>query len=143
MVSAMTYGALFSTRLVAEGDFHGALAKAAQEIAADPDDPEAHFNQGQAHAGLGQYDESVAAYSRALAMDAGQSALDPAVVDDELFDVLRTWSLALAQTADRATAIATLERYRSLVPDGRHVDDVAKWTAHINGVEAVWYRDRV
>lgn len=136
----MTYGQLRSTKLVSEGRFEEAVARAVEEIAAMPDDPEAHFNRAQALAGLGRWEEAVGAYETALGMDASESGLDPDTLDDELFFALR--SLALAQRDDRARAIATLERYRALLPAGRHVGDLATWTDHINGVEAVWVRDR-
>jgi len=38
--------------------------------------------------------------------------------------------------------VSTLERYRQVLPRGRHVDDIAKWADSFNGVETVWYRSR-
>jgi tetratricopeptide (TPR) repeat protein len=136
--AAMTYGALPSTELIAEGKYEEAVAKATAEMAAMPGEPEARFNRGQALAALGRLDEAVADYEATLAMDASASALDPAVVDDELFFALRS----MAQARDRAQGLALLERYRQVLPDGRHVADIAKWADHLNGVEVVWYRDR-
>ncbi len=136
----MSYGALFSTKLVAQGDYEAAVAKAGQEIAAQPDEPEAYFNRAQAHAGLQRHLEAVADYERALSLDASGSALDPAVVDDELFDALRL--VALGHKANPGEAIAILERYRAILPQGRHIEDVAKWTAHFKGHETVWVRER-
>lgn len=135
----MTYGALFSTKLVADGKYDEAVTRATQEIASDPAEPEARFNRAQALVGLGRLEEAIADYTHALSLDSSDSSLDPAQVDDELFDALRT--LALAHKADRALALATLERYRAIVPEGRHVGDIAKWADHVNGIETVWYRD--
>ncbi len=135
----MTYGALFSTKLVADGKYDEAVARASQEISADPSEPEARFNRAQALVGLGRLEEAIADYAHALSLDCSESSLDPAQVDDELFDTLRT--LAVAQKADRPLAIASLERYRALVPDGRHLGDIQKWVNHVNGIETVWYRD--
>lgn len=137
----MTYGALHSTKMVNDGRFAEAVARASQEIATMPDEPEAYFNRGQAYAGLGRWEEAVDDYARALAMDASASAVDPAAIDDELFFALR--SQAVGQKARPEEAVATIERYRTLAPEGRHLEDVAKWIAHVNGVEEVWYRDRV
>jgi tetratricopeptide (TPR) repeat protein len=137
----MTYGALASTQLVSGGRFEEAVARASAEIAAMPDEPEAYFNRAQALAGLCRWEEAVADYQAALRLDASASALDPAALDDELFFALRT--LAVSRKADPAAALATLARYTELLPQGRHIDDLATWSDHINGVEALWYRDRV
>lgn len=136
----MTYGRLLSTKLVAEGKFDEALAAATSEIALQPDEPEAHFNRGQAHAGQQRWAEAVADYQRALAMDPSDSAMDPETVDDELFFALRCW--ADQQQADPAAAAELLRRYTAILPDGRHRDDVAKWIDKWNGVQPVWYRER-
>jgi tetratricopeptide (TPR) repeat protein len=135
----MTYGALASSVLVAESRFEEALAQASQEIAATPDEPEAYFNRGQALAALGRFTEAADDYERALGLDASASALDPEAVDDELFFALRT--IAVAQKDQPAEAAATLERYRRLLPEGRHVADIKKWVDHVNGVEVVWVRE--
>jgi len=136
----MTYGRLLSTKLISEGKFQEALAAASGEIVTHPDDPETFFNRGQANASLGNWEEAVADYQRALAMDASDSAMDPETVDDELFFALRTW--ADQQKDDAAAAAAVLRRYATILPQGRHLDDVAKWVDKWSGVEPIWYRDR-
>jgi tetratricopeptide (TPR) repeat protein len=136
----MGYGQLRSTKLCAEGRFEEALAAAAAERAADPAEPEASFNEGQALAGLERFEEAAAAYERALAMDASASALDPEAADDELFFALRRRAEQLA--GDRAAAVAALGRYLTILPAGRHVEDVPKWIDKLSGVEAVWVRER-
>jgi tetratricopeptide (TPR) repeat protein len=137
----MTYGAFASTELVAECKFEEALTQATQEIAAQPGDPEAYFNRGQALAGLGRYADAASEYERALALDGSASGLDPDAADDELFFALR--NMALAAKDRPAEALATLERYRQVLPDGRHVADIKTWADHINGVEVVWVRESV
>jgi tetratricopeptide (TPR) repeat protein len=135
----MTYGALFSSKLLAQGRFEEAARKATEEIAALPDEPEAYFNRAQALAGLARHEQAVDDYERALALDMSSSSLDPATVDDELFDAVRT--LAVARKDERAAAVGWLERYRRRLPEGRHVADVQKWIDHLDGVEVVWYRE--
>jgi tetratricopeptide (TPR) repeat protein len=136
----MGYGQLRSRKLCAEGRFDDAIAAASAEIAADPAEPEAYFNRGQALAGLERFAEAVADYERALGMDASASALDPESVDDELFFALRRQAEALR--ADRVEAVATLGRYLEVLPEGRHVADVSKWVDKLQGKETVWFRDR-
>ena len=108
---------------------------------AEPGEPESFFNRGQALAGLERYPEAVTDYERALRMDASASALDPEAVDDELFFALRRQAERLS--TDRVAAVAVLGRYLELLPEGRHVADVPKWIDKLNGVETVWFRDRV
>src|SRR5436190_12937813 len=115
----MTYGALASTELVAECKFDEAVAQASREIAAQPAEPEAYFNRGQALAALGRFEEAAVDYERALGLDASASGLDSEAADDELFFALR--NIALSQKDRPADALATLERYRKLLPEGRHL----------------------
>jgi tetratricopeptide (TPR) repeat protein len=137
----MTYGALFSSQMVRDGRFFEAIETATREIAQQPDEPEAFFNRAQALAGLERFEEAAADYQRALALDDSASSVDPETIDDELFFALR--SAAERRRSDPAAAIEVLERYRRILPGGRHVDDIAKWRDAFNGVETVWYRDRV
>jgi len=137
----MTYGSLFSSKMIGDGRFDEALDAATREIEAQPSDPEAYFNRAQALAGLERFEEAVADYQRSLSLDDRESGLDPEIVDDELFFALR--SLATGRKAEPAEAIRTIQRYREILPEGRHLDDIAKWIDSFNGVETVWYRDRV
>ncbi|HVU49839.1 MAG TPA: tetratricopeptide repeat protein [Polyangia bacterium] len=136
----MGYGQLRSRKLVTEERFEEAIAAAAAEIAADPAEPEAYFNRGQALAGEGRFAEAAADYERALRMDASASALDPEAVDDELFFALRRQAEELK--AAPVEAIAALGRYLEVLPEGRHVADVSKWIDKLSGREALWFRDR-
>jgi tetratricopeptide (TPR) repeat protein len=136
----MTYGVLASAKLVAEGQFEEAIIRATQEISSFPGEPEPYFTRAQALAGLGRFPEAVTDYQAALSMDASGSAMDSEAVDDELFFALR--SIAVAQKDRPAEAIATLERYREILPAGRHLADIETWADHVRGVEQVWYRDR-
>jgi len=137
----MTYGSLFSTKMIGDGRFDEAVGAATREIEAQPSDPEAYFNRAQALAGLERFEEAVADYQRSLSLDDRESGLDPEIVDDELFFALR--SLATSRKAEPAEAIRIIERYREILPEGRHLDDIDKWIDSFNGVETVWYRDRV
>jgi tetratricopeptide (TPR) repeat protein len=136
----MIYGALFSSKLVVDGRFAEAVETATNEITAQPDEPEAYFNRGQALAGLERFEEAVADYEKALAMDDSASSVDPETIDDEIFFALRR--AADSQRGDPAAAVRTLERYRQVLPSGRHVEDIAKWADSFNGVETIWYRTK-
>jgi tetratricopeptide (TPR) repeat protein len=131
----MGYGQLRSSKLCAEGRFDDAIAAATAEIAAEPGEPEARFNRGQALASLERFAEAVTDYEAALAMDGSGSALDPETLDDELFFALRS-------EAVRQSDAAPLRRYLAILPAGRHVGDVPKWIDKLSGVEPIWYKDR-
>ena len=136
----MSYGALFSSKLVLEGRFDEAVLAATSEIVIQPDEPEAYFNRAQALAALERFDDAVADYEKALSMDDSASSVDPETIDDELFFALR--SAAASQKDDPAAAARMIERYRAILPEGRHLDDIGKWVDSFNGVETVWYRER-
>jgi tetratricopeptide (TPR) repeat protein len=136
----MSYGALLSSKLVTEGKFQEAVEAATTEILLHTGDPEPFFNRGMARVGLNQVADAIGDYERALSMDAADSAMDPEAVDDELFFALRT--LAGQSQGDPSAANAILRRYAAVLPAGRHLDDIAKWSDKFNGVETVWYRDR-
>jgi tetratricopeptide (TPR) repeat protein len=138
----MSYGVLASAKLVAEGRFEEAIPRAGEEIAAMPGEPEPHFTRAQALAGLGRFTEAVADYQAALAMDASTSAMDPEAVDDELFFALRSIAQQQKDQGGVEEALRTLERYREILPEGRHLADVVRWSNHVRGVEEVWYRER-
>lgn len=151
-VGLMAYGALFSTKLIADGRYQEALEAATGEIAATPDDPEPYFNRGRAAAGLEGWPAAVEDYARALERDAAASAVDPSEIDDELFFALRQWAVAeRQQKSGSATAaddgalrgaLAVLDRYLTLCPGGRHLGDLETWRNHLRGVATVWVRER-
>jgi tetratricopeptide (TPR) repeat protein len=135
----MIYGALFSSKMVLDGRFEEAIATATKEIGTQPDEPEAYFNRAPALTGLGRFDEAVSDYEKALSMDDSASSVDPETIDDELFFALR--SAAANRKSDPAAAVRILERYRQILPAGRHLEDIAKWVDSFNGVEIVWVRE--
>jgi tetratricopeptide (TPR) repeat protein len=137
----MTYGALLSSKLVGEGKYDQAIEAANHEIELQPDEPEAYFNRGQARVALDCFADAAQDYTKALSMDMSASSLDPETVDDELFFALR--NLASQQRSNPAAAVEILNRYRQILPQGRHLDDIQKWADSFNGVETVWYRERI
>jgi tetratricopeptide (TPR) repeat protein len=136
----MIYGALLSSKLVVDGRFAEAVEAATSEMTTQPDEPEAYFNRGQALAALERFEEAIADYEKALSMDHSASSVDPETIDDEIFFALRR--AADARRSDPERAVQTLERYREVLPNGRHLDDIGKWADAFKGVETVWYRER-
>jgi|SRR5450432_2795421 len=140
----MSYGSLFSTKLISDGRFDDALEAAEREIAVAPEDPEPYFNRGRSLAGLERWEAAVEDYRRALQKDASASAVDPAEIDDELFFALRQWAVfERDHHQDLPGALEVLDRYLGICPEGRHVDDLGTWRDHLRGVERVWVREQV
>jgi tetratricopeptide (TPR) repeat protein len=140
----MAYGSLFSTQLITDARYEEAVETAGREIATAPGDPEPYFNRARALAGLERWDAAVLDYERALRQDLEPSAIDPAEIDDELFFALRQWAVSLRdQHKDLPGAIAVLDRYATICPAGRHLEDLDTWRDHLRGVERVWVRERV
>ncbi|MES1172377.1 MAG: tetratricopeptide repeat protein [Bacteroidota bacterium] len=138
----MAYGSLFSTKLIADGQYAEAVEASGREIAASPGDPEPYFNRARGWAGLERWEDAVRDYQRALEHDAGASAIDPAEIDDELFFALRRWAESERdRDHDPARAIGLLDRYATLCPDGRHLLDLETWRDHLRGVKKVWVRE--
>ena len=135
----VTYGMLHSTQMVAQGRYDEALAQATREIEAAPDEPEALFNRAQALVGLQRHEEGLADYARVLVADSERQ--QPGSRGGRRRVVRCPARLAVQQQADLPQALATIARYRSMLPEGRHVDDVQKWTDHFNGVQVVWRRN--
>jgi len=135
----MSYGELFSTRLLAEERYDEAIDQANQEIETDADEPEAWFNRGLALASLGRLPEALLDYEAALGKDASASNLDPAVLDDEFFEAARR--LAVSHKSEPVKAKAFLTRYTQVLPAGRHLNDLPKWFDYLDGIETVWVRE--
>src|SRR5581483_2307393 len=110
-----SYGALFSSKLVVDGRLAEAVDTAPQETVSQPDEPAAFFNQGKTLEALERFEEAVADYEKALAMDDSASSVDPETIDDEIFFALRR--AADSQRGDPAAAVRTLERYRQVLPN--------------------------
>jgi len=81
--------------------------------------------------------ESVRLYQELL--DDFALKLIPAVASEpDYFASVRSRVLAMLRSDERL-----LERYRQILPHGRHVDDIGKWRDSFNGVETVWVREKV
>jgi tetratricopeptide (TPR) repeat protein len=137
----MTYGQTFAARQLALGNFEQALALADQAIAADPADPEPVLDRAQALAQLGRHEEAVQAIQRCLELDQVARVIDDALLDDTLFSLLVDWGTRTAKAGDVDGAVAVIERYRAILPDGGHRNEVATWVDRFRGKREMWVKD--
>src|SRR5437016_3921985 len=113
------------------GEFEAALEAATQEIGREADNSEHYWDRASALSSLERYDEAVAEFERAKAIDAAHSqVLDDDMLDDAYFSALLG---AARQEADVERGCAKLARYVTQFPSGRHVGDMSDWQKRLRG----------
>jgi tetratricopeptide (TPR) repeat protein len=126
------YGMTFAAKLIQEGKYAEAVEEASRAVARDDEDPAALVDRASAYAWLERYPEAVRDLEAALALDQTAGVLDLDVVDDAYFSALLGTAKAEALTSIEAAA-RTLERYKTILPDGRHLEDAALWPQRLRG----------
>jgi len=126
------YGMSFAAKLIQEGKYADAVEEATRAVARDDEDPAALVDRASAYAVLERYPEAVSDLEAALALDRSAGVLETDVVDDAYFSALLGAAKAAAQTSIDA-AERTLARYQTVLPDGRHREDAARWSARMRG----------
>lgn len=124
------YGMTFATKLIQEGKYAEAIEEATRAFVRDEEDPAPLVDRASAYAWLEKYPEAVRDLEAALALDQTAGVLEIDVVDDAYFSALLGAAKVEARTS-LDTAAATLARYRTVLPDGRHLDDAAAWPARL------------
>ena len=126
------YGMSFAKKHIEEGEYEEAIASATQEIEGGNVGPEPLFDRGTAYELVERYVEAVADFEKAIEKNRLEKELDPFVLDDAYFSA----ALAAARseaTRDLAGALARLDRYRELLPDGAHVSESRDWQKRLRG----------
>ena len=124
------YGRSRAAVLTDAGEFEAAVQAATGEIAREPESSEHLWDRAGALASLERYEEAVADLERAKALDAKTAVLDDDMLDDAYFSALLG---AARATADVGAGCAKLDRYATLFPSGRHVDDARDWQKRLRG----------
>jgi len=124
------YGMSRASVLNEAGEFAAALEAATQEIAREAENSEHYWDRASALSSLERYDEAVAEFERAKQVDAVSQVLDDDMLDDAYFSALLGGARAMA---DVTAGCAKLERYLTLFPSGRHVEDVSDWQKRLRG----------
>lgn len=126
------YGMSFAKKLIEQGDYEEAIASATREIEAGNASAEPLFDRAAAYELLERYVEAVADLEAAIEKNRADKELDPFVLDDAYFSA----ALSAARSDSRADlprALARLDRYRELLPDGAHVGESRDWQKRLRG----------
>ena len=124
------YGMTRAATLIEAGEFEAAVQAASEEITREGENSEHWWDRGSAFAALERYDEAVADFERAKDVDQKSGVLDDDMLDDAFFSALLGGARATANIAD---GCAKLDRYATLFPSGRHVQDAADWQKRLRG----------
>ncbi len=126
------YGMSFAKKLIEQGDYEEAVASATEEIASGNTGPEPLFDRATAYELLERYAEAVADFEKAIEANRTEKVLDPFVLDDAYFSATLAAARQEASTNLRG-ALARLDRYRELLPDGAHVAESFDWQKRLRG----------
>ena len=126
------YGMSFAKKHIEQGDYEEAIAAATEEIEGGNTGAEPLFDRATAYELCERYAEAVSDFELAIEKNRAEKELDPFVLDDAYFSA----SLAAARAeakADLQQALARLERYRQLWPEGSHVAESRDWQRRLRG----------
>jgi len=124
------YGQSRAAVLNEAGEFAAAVQVSSEEIGREPHNCEHYWDRATALASLERYDEAVADFARAKALDAATMVLDDDMLDDAYFSALLG---AARAEPDVAAGCARLAGYRALFPSGRHLGDAEDWQKRLRG----------
>lgn len=126
------YGMSFAKKHIEDGDYEEAVVAATKDIEQGTGGPEPLFDRGTAHELLEAYPSAVSDFEQAIKMNQVAKELDPFVLDDAYFSALVAAAREEAKT-DAARAVATIGRYRELLPKGEHVAESHDWQKRFGG----------
>jgi tetratricopeptide (TPR) repeat protein len=127
------YGMSFAKKHIEEGDYEEAVTSATEQIEGGDSGPEPLFDRGTAYDFLERYGDAVADFEQAIAKNSGtDKELDPFVLDDAYFSATLA-AARLESKTDLGKALARLDRYRELLPEGAHVVESKDWQKRLRG----------
>jgi tetratricopeptide (TPR) repeat protein len=122
----------FAKKHIEQGDYEEAIAAATEAIEGGDVSPEPLFDRATAYELAERYVEAVADFEAAIAKNLAEKELDPFVLDDAYFSA----ALAAARAESSSNlggALARMDRYRELLPDGAHVAESRDWQKRLKG----------
>jgi len=122
----------FAKKHIEQGDYEEAIASATEEIDGGNHGPEPHFDRGTAYELAERYVEAVADFEEAIRKNRAEKELDPFVLDDAYFSAVLAAARSEAK-GNLAQALARLDRYREVWPDGAHVLESRDWQKRLRG----------
>jgi len=122
----------FAKSLIEKGDYEEAIEAATNAIEQGDDGPEPLFDRATACELAERFADAVNDFEAAIAKNREAQEIDPFVLDDAYFAALLAGARAEAER-DVARGVAMLERYRTVVPSGAHLDDARDWQKRLRG----------
>ena len=126
------YGMSFAKKHIEQGDYEEAIAAATEEIDGGNDAAEPLFDRATAYELCERYAEAVADFERAIEKNRADKELDPFVLDDAYFSAALAAARGEAKT-NLQQALARLERYREIWPEGTHDAESRDWQKRLRG----------
>lgn len=122
----------FAKKHIEDGEYDEAIAAATSEIEGGNASAEPLFDRATAYELSERFAEAVVDLEKAIALNREEKELDPFVLDDAYF----TAALAAARAeapSGLAKALARLDRYREVLPEGEHVAESRDWQKRLKG----------
>lgn len=126
------YGMSFAKKHIEEGDYEEAIAAATAEIEAGNHGPEPLFDRATAYELTERFADAVADLEQAIEKNRAEKELDPFMLDDAYFSAALSCAREEA-TTNLAKALARMDRYRELWPDGAHLFESKDWQKRLKG----------
>lgn len=126
------YGMSFAKKHIEEGEYEEAIEAATKAIADGDAGPEPLFDRATAYDLAERHAEAVVDFEAAVKKNLAEKELDPFALDDAFFSATLAAARAEAK-ADLAGALARLDRYRAVLPDGAHVEESRDWQKRLKG----------
>jgi tetratricopeptide (TPR) repeat protein len=131
-IMAGRYGMSFAKKHIEEGDYEEAVKAATEALEGGDESPEPLVDRATAYDLLERHAEAVADFEAAILKNNAEKELDPFLLDDAYFSATLACARAEAMT-DLKMALARLDHYREVVPDGAHVAESRDWQKRLKG----------
>lgn len=126
------YGMSFAKKHIEDGDYEEAVTAATEAIAGGDDGPEPLADRATAYDLLERHAEAVTDFEAAIAKNQAEKEIDPFLLDDAYFSA--TLACARAEAKGNLTqALARLEKYRAVLPEGAHFTESYDWQKRLRG----------
>lgn len=126
---SLQYGRSQAAALIDGEDYEAAVTAATEALAREPQNSEHWFERATALAWLERYEEACADFEKTKVLDVVTQVVEEEALDDGYFSSL----LGAARTKDVTEGCALLQRYATVWPDGRHVQDAQEWQERLRG----------
>ena len=126
------YGMSFAKKHIEEGDYEEAVKAATDALAGGDESPEHFVDRATAYDLLERHAEAVVDFELAIQKNNAEKELDPFLLDDAYFSAALAAARAEAKT-DLKKALARLDRYREVMPEGAHVVESRDWQKRLKG----------